>query len=156
MRKTGNVSGRRRGVMPGLGSPEEDTDGDFTHGPGGGVRRRHPTRPSPQASSRAPAPTSSDATPTYVATRTLTELDWRRARLLDGELEPAVADLKRDGDGVIAVLGSGTLVEQLMQLDLVDELRLSATSTTSRGTVALSHEVVRKHRTQRQKTPDAT
>jgi dihydrofolate reductase len=35
-----------------------------------------------------------------------------------------VAELKRSGEGTIAVLGSGVLVHELMKRDLVDELRL--------------------------------
>ncbi len=44
--------------------------------------------------------------------------------MLQGELKAAVAALKNDGDGAIAILGSGILVRELMAHDLVDELRL--------------------------------
>src|SRR6185312_11616875 len=60
----------------------------------------------------------------YVATRTLTALDWAGASVLDGDLEPAVRTLKADGDGVIAVLGSGVLVQELIVADLIDGYRL--------------------------------
>ncbi len=65
-----------------------------------------------------------NATPKYVATRTLTGLAWSNAHVLGGELVPAVRDLKAQGDGTIAVLGSGVLVQQLIADDLVDGYRL--------------------------------
>ncbi|HYF74188.1 MAG TPA: dihydrofolate reductase family protein, partial [Nocardioides sp.] len=96
------------------------------------------------------------------------DLDWEGAEVLEGELEDAVARLKESGDGDVAVLGSGVLVHRLLQLDLVDELRLFihplllgtgkrlfrdlpaprqlellASSTTSRGTVVVRYGVAR-------------
>jgi len=65
-----------------------------------------------------------NATPKYVATRTLTSLDWSNAQVLDGELVPAVRELKSHGEGSIAVLGSGVLVQELIAHDLVDGYRL--------------------------------
>jgi len=65
-----------------------------------------------------------NATPKFVATRTLTSLDWEGAEVLDGDLETSVRKLKADGDGGITILGSGVLVHELMQLHLVDGLRL--------------------------------
>ena len=179
------------GVMQGLGSPAEDTDGGFAHGGWGAPyadavheavaaepqahtdayllgRRTYekmaafwPSRPDDDPMARR-----LNAAPKYVASRSLTSLGWRGARLLDGDLDEAVTALKRAGDGDIAVLGSGVLVQQLIRLDLVDELRLFvhplllgtgkrlfrdvprprdlrllSTSTTSRGTVALRYEV---------------
>jgi len=59
-----------------------------------------------------------------VATRTLTSLTWPNAQLLDGELVPAVQDLKSRDEGTIAVLGSGVLVQDLIAHDLVDGYRL--------------------------------
>jgi dihydrofolate reductase len=65
-----------------------------------------------------------NATPKYVATRALTSLTWSNSQVLDGELVPAVRDLKSRGDGNIAVLGSGVLVQELIANDLVDGYRL--------------------------------
>lgn len=137
------------GVMQGLGSPEEDTRGGFTHGGWGApyaaaihetVAANEPDRTTAYLFGRRtyekmatfwPYQPDHNAmaqhlnrSPKYVATRSLTDLEWRGARALDGDLESAVADLKADGDGDLAVLGSGDLVRQLMHLDLVDELRL--------------------------------
>jgi dihydrofolate reductase len=65
-----------------------------------------------------------NTTPKYVATRTLTSLTWSNSQVLDGELAPAVRDLKSQGDGHLAVLGSGILVQDLITNDLVDGYRL--------------------------------
>ncbi len=65
-----------------------------------------------------------NATPKYVATRTLAELAWNNAHMLDGNLVDAVTTLKAGGDGRIVVLGSDVLVQQLITHDLVDEYRL--------------------------------
>lgn len=182
------------GVMQGLGSPEEDTDGGFTHGGWGApyaegiheaVAAGEPTRTSAylfgrrtyekmaaywrdQPDDNAMA-RNLNQTPKYVATRSLIELDWDGAKILDGELESAVTELKADGEGDVSVLGSGELVHQLMLLDLVDELRLfihplllgtgkrlfrdvptprrlrlMSSGTTSLGTLVLGYEVLRQ------------
>jgi dihydrofolate reductase len=65
-----------------------------------------------------------NATVKYVATRTLRRLDWPNARILDGGLQQAVEGLKSQGDGNIAVLGSGELVAELRTRDFADEYRL--------------------------------
>jgi dihydrofolate reductase len=63
-------------------------------------------------------------TPKYVATHTLSNLDWENAHVLDGELVPAVQRLKAEGEGSIAVLGSGALAQQLLAAGLVDDMTL--------------------------------
>jgi dihydrofolate reductase len=65
-----------------------------------------------------------NATPKYVASRTPRQLEWSNARVLEGEVGDAVRALKADGEGRIAVLGSGALVQQLIDEDLVDGYRL--------------------------------
>jgi dihydrofolate reductase len=62
--------------------------------------------------------------PKYVVSSTLTELSWSNSTVLEGELEPAVAQLKRELAGDIVVAGSQTLVQSLLRAGLVDELRL--------------------------------
>lgn len=57
----------------------------------------------------------------YVASRTLTEpLPYPNSILLTGDVCPAVAQVKADGDGDIVVLGSGALVRNLAAAGLVD------------------------------------
>jgi dihydrofolate reductase len=60
----------------------------------------------------------------YVATRTLTDLAWPNAHTIDGELVPAVTKIKAGHSGAVVVLGSQTIVAQLMEVDLVDSYRL--------------------------------
>ena len=61
--------------------------------------------------------------PKYVASRTLTELQWQNSTALQGELADAVAALKQE-DGDLHVIGSTELVQALIEHGLVDELRL--------------------------------
>lgn len=137
------------GVMQGLGSPEEDTDGGFVHGGWGAPfapavheavtadgppgasgyllgRRTYEKMAQfwPHQPDDDPMARHLNATPKHVATRTLTDLRWSGAEVLAGDLGPAVVDLLSHGDGDVVVLGSGDLVRQLMLLDLVDHVRL--------------------------------
>lgn len=137
------------GVMQGLGSPDEDRDGGFEHGGWGAPygaavgevlspdvgaqttayvmgRRTYekmaafwPTQPDTN-----PMASSLNASPKYVATRTLSDLAWSGATLLEGDVVEAVAGLKAEGSGTMVALGSGDLVRHLMAAGLVDELRL--------------------------------
>ncbi|GAA1994952.1 dihydrofolate reductase family protein [Catenulispora subtropica] len=136
------------GVMQGLGSPDEDTEGGFTHGGWGlpytpAIHEAMPQKPSnttaflfgrktyeklagfwPTRPDTDPMAAQLNRSPKYVATRTLRTFDWQRTQALEGELAEAVSKLKAEGEGDIVILGSGVLVQQLLRLDLVDELRL--------------------------------
>jgi dihydrofolate reductase len=137
------------GIMQGLGSPDEDRDGGFEHG-GWAVpffdevqqtaavegltsttaylfgRRTYQKMVEywPGQPDENPMAAHLNATPKYVATRTLSSLAWSNSHVLEGELAPAVRDLKAKGEGNIAVLGSGVLVQELLAADLVDGYRL--------------------------------
>ncbi|MEW1748466.1 dihydrofolate reductase family protein [Streptomyces angustmyceticus] len=65
-----------------------------------------------------------NAMPKYVASRTLSSLEWHNSHLLKGEAAEAVARLKEQLDGVIMTQGSSDLIHTLQQHDLVDEYRL--------------------------------
>jgi dihydrofolate reductase len=137
------------GVMQGLGSPDEDRDGGFEHGgwaapfmdEGQGAAAVEGLKSTtaylfgrktyekmiafwPNQPDENPMAAHLNATPKYVATQTLTSLTWSNSQVLDGTLVPAVQDLKARGDGNIAVLGSGVLVQELIAADLVDGYRL--------------------------------
>ncbi|MGY1601863.1 dihydrofolate reductase family protein [Geodermatophilus sp. SYSU D00815] len=62
--------------------------------------------------------------PKYVASRTLTSLDWDTAQLLEGDVAEAVRALKAQDGGELQVHGSAGLIQTLLREDLVDELRL--------------------------------
>ncbi|MFK4121587.1 dihydrofolate reductase family protein [Streptomyces longwoodensis] len=61
----------------------------------------------------------------YVASRTLTSVDWQNSSLLEGDVADAVRALKASDGGDINVVGSGDLAQTLMRNGLVDEYRLT-------------------------------
>ena len=60
----------------------------------------------------------------YVASRTLTSVEWETAELLQGDVGDAVRKLKTEDGGELQVHGSAGLIQTLLKEDLVDELRL--------------------------------
>jgi dihydrofolate reductase len=138
------------GVMQAPGGREEDTRGGFEHGGWaapygdevmGGVMARH------MASGRAlilgrrtyehfysfwPHQTDNpytdvlNDTQKYVASRTLSEpLPWMNSTLLGGDVADAVAGLKEEPGGDLVILGSGDLIQTLLQRRLIDEFLLT-------------------------------
>lgn len=137
------------GVMQGPGSPDEDRDGGFEHGGWqipyfdegvlagaqegmGGAdaylfgRRTYEIFAAhwPTAPDDDPFAGHLNRTKKYVASRTLTSLDWQNSELLEGDAAEAVARLKEGPGKDIVVLGSGDLVQTLIAHDLVDEFSL--------------------------------
>src|ERR1700691_5252015 len=135
------------GVMQGLGSPDEDRDGGFAYGGWGAVyaddiqqaaalegmasttaylfgRRTYEKMLAfwPQQPNTNPMAAHLNATPKYVATRTLDDAErkWTIAHVLRGDLTEGVRRVQSEGDGTVAVLGSGVLAQQLAALDLVN------------------------------------
>jgi dihydrofolate reductase len=62
--------------------------------------------------------------PKFVFSDTLSEPSWNNTEVLRGDLRAHVKDLKRRFAGDIVVHGSPRVVQQLLELDLIDELRL--------------------------------
>ena len=62
--------------------------------------------------------------PKYVVSSTLAEPEWQNSTVLKGDLGTEVTKLKEEYDGDVVVHGSATLVQELLENDLVDELRL--------------------------------
>jgi len=62
--------------------------------------------------------------PKYVVSTTLSELTWNNTSLLQGPLAEELSTLKQQAGQDIVVFGSGKLVHQLTQEDLVDEYRV--------------------------------
>ena len=67
-----------------------------------------------------------NAMPKYVVSSTLGAgaADWNNSTVLEGDAVEAVRKLREEQDGNIVVHGSATLVQALLENDLVDELRL--------------------------------
>jgi dihydrofolate reductase len=138
------------GVMQGPGGPDEDTEGGFRHG---GWQRPYfddvlmakaaqgmaatdtylfgrktyqimaahwPTAPSDD-----PFAGHLNSSAKYVASTTLKNVEWQNTTLIKGDVAEAVAELKGQPGGNIAVLGSGDLVQTLIKSDLVDEYSLT-------------------------------
>jgi dihydrofolate reductase len=62
--------------------------------------------------------------PKHVVSSTIENPRWTNTSVLDGDLRAGVAKLKEQYDRDIVVHGSPTLVQGLLDADLVDELRL--------------------------------
>jgi dihydrofolate reductase len=62
--------------------------------------------------------------PKYVVSSTLENPEWNNSTVLKGDLAEEVEKLKEKYEGDIVVHGSASLVQALIEGDLVDELRL--------------------------------
>jgi len=60
----------------------------------------------------------------YVASRTLTKLDWNNSELINGDVPEGIKRIKEQDGPEIQVHGSSNLVQTLLKHDLVDELWL--------------------------------
>jgi dihydrofolate reductase len=138
------------GVMQAPGDPDEDREGGFAHGgwqmpyvdddfmkvaaegieQAGGylfgrrtyqiMARFWPSQPDSDMFAAA-----LNNLPKYVASTTLAEpLEWQNSTLLQGDVAKAVAEVKEQMEKNLVVLGSGELVQTLMENDLVDEYGL--------------------------------
>jgi dihydrofolate reductase len=68
--------------------------------------------------------TALNSRPKFVASRSLSSLEWNNSHLLEGETAEAVARLKEQDGGEIQLHGSGNLLQTLLRHDLVDTLRI--------------------------------
>ena len=62
--------------------------------------------------------------PKYVVSTTLQKAEWNNSTLIKGNVAEKVSRLKQQPGQDILIAGSGTLVQALMQHDLIDEYRL--------------------------------
>ena len=61
--------------------------------------------------------------PKHIVTTTLASVPWNNARLIRENIVPSIANLRQQPGRDLLVAGSGTLVQTLMQHNLVDEYR---------------------------------
>ncbi|MCX0244347.1 dihydrofolate reductase family protein [Streptomyces drozdowiczii] len=138
------------GVMQAPGGPEEDPESGFTHGGwqkptydegvGEAIAAWYEDTDAmllgrktydifagywPTADPDNPFTERMNAMHKYVASRTLTSVDWQNSTLLTGDTADAVRRLKETEGRNINVVGSGDLAQTLMREDLVDEYRLT-------------------------------
>jgi dihydrofolate reductase len=62
--------------------------------------------------------------PKFVVSSKLAKADWNNTTLIKGKVASQIAKLKRQPGGDIALIGSATLLQSLMESDLIDEYRL--------------------------------
>jgi dihydrofolate reductase len=62
--------------------------------------------------------------PKYVVSSTLDRPEWQNTTVLSGDPVAAVSALREEVGGIVLIAGSVTLVQTLLDNDLVDELRL--------------------------------
>ena len=138
------------GIVQGLGRPDEDTRGGFTHG-GWGQRYNDEVMGREMAKAMAkpgdmlfgrrtwqdfitawgrrtdgnPVTTRMNATTKYVVSRTLEDADaWQNSILLRGDAADTVAELKARPGGDLGIVGSASLVRSLHAAALIDRYRL--------------------------------
>ncbi len=136
------------GVMQAPGGPDEDPSGGFTHG-GWSVnywddvmgeqmgafmgtpfalllgRKTYEIFAAywPHASEEQGAKPLNEATK-YVASRTLTSLEWQPSVLIQGDLVEAVRELKQEDGAELQVHGSANLLQTLIGAGLIDQFHL--------------------------------
>ena len=138
------------GVVQGLGRPDEDTRGGFTHG-GWGPRYNDEVMGREMAAAMArpgdmlfgrrtwedfitawgrltdgnPFTAAMNAATKYVVSRTLTDAGaWQNSILLRGDAAGAVAELKARPGGDLGIIGSVSLVRSLHAAGLIDRYTL--------------------------------
>lgn len=81
--------------------------------------------PTPAALDRAPTVAEHmNMLPKFVVSRTLDRAPWNNSKVLTGELLTEVRALKNHAGPDIAILGSGSIVAQLAEASLIDEIQL--------------------------------
>jgi dihydrofolate reductase len=81
--------------------------------------------PTPQARDQMPRVADRmNSARKVVFSRTLNKVSWQNARLIKGSLPQEVRNLKASAGEGIVILGSGTIVSQLAEENLIDEYQL--------------------------------
>jgi dihydrofolate reductase len=138
------------GVMQAPGGPTEDTSGGFSYGGWtvpyfddflGKTMAEQMSRPFDlvlgrrtyeifaaywphQDNNKDPTAAKLNKATKYVASRTLSKLEWSNSVLLHGDIAVEVKKLKEQRGPELQVHGSGNLIQTLLKHDLIDELWL--------------------------------
>src|SRR5438477_5948389 len=81
--------------------------------------------PTPMAKQQNPAVADGmNSAPKIVVSRTLKEATWQNTKLLKGDLAGEIHKLKQQPGKGMCILGSGTIVTQLAEARLIDELQI--------------------------------
>jgi dihydrofolate reductase len=81
--------------------------------------------PTPTAAAAMPEVAKGmNAAPKYVFSHSLTKADWTGTTVLNGDPAREIARLKREGEGNMTILGSGSIVKQLTAAGLIDDYQL--------------------------------
>jgi dihydrofolate reductase len=62
--------------------------------------------------------------PKVVFSRTMDKASWNNTRLFKGDLENEVRKLKAEAGDQLVLMGSGTIISQLAQADLIDQYQI--------------------------------
>ncbi len=86
--------------------------------------------PTPMALQNSPVVAKGmNAMPKIVFSRTLGNASWSNTKLLKGDLATEVRKLKQEPGPDMVILGSGTIVSQLAQQNLIDEYQIALSPT---------------------------
>lgn len=81
--------------------------------------------PTPKAKQEAPAVAAGmNRLQKVVVSRTLDDPGWSNTKVVKGDLADEVRKLKKDADGDITILGSGSIVAQLAAEGLIDDYQV--------------------------------
>jgi dihydrofolate reductase len=135
------------GVMQAPGGPEEDPSGGFEHGGWSfGYWDEQMQRAMGESMSQPfdlllgrktyeifaahwphtddPGAEALNNAAKYVASTTLTQLEWENSKLIEGEVRDEVRGLKQQDGPELQVHGSANLIQTLLEHGLIDEFRL--------------------------------
>jgi dihydrofolate reductase len=86
--------------------------------------------PTPMALQNSPEVAKGmNAMPKIVFSRTLDTVSWNNTKLLKGDLAAEVGKLKQEPGPDMVILGSGSIVSQLAQQNLIDEYQIALSPT---------------------------
>jgi dihydrofolate reductase len=170
------------GVMQAPGGPEEDTSGGFAYGGwtfpyadefSGTLMGEQMSMPFdlllgretydifsaywPKQDPTTLANVPFNKATKYVVSRSSPKLDWEKSVLVDGDVVAKLQELKQQDGPMLQVHGSGSLIQTLLQNDLVDELWLKLFPVTlvkgkrlfAEGTMPAAFELVESKTTPR-------